>query len=62
MLQFVNHSGNSRENNSQIAKIANIQGYKLFILYDFLIQFSFIAMFIDIFIQMIFEEKQITEI
>ena len=33
-----------------------------FILRDFLIQFAFVAMFIGIFIQMLFEEKSITEI
>lgn len=38
-----------------------IEPYKFFILRDFLIQFSFIAMFIGIFIQLIFEEKNITE-
>lgn len=32
-----------------------------FILRDFLIQFAFLAMFIGVFIQMIFEEKSITE-
>lgn len=37
------------------------KGYAVFILRDFLIQFAFIAMFIGIFIQMIFEEKNITE-
>lgn len=35
--------------------------YSIFILYDFLIQFAVIAMFIGIFIQMIFEEKNVTE-
>ena len=35
--------------------------YTFFILRDFWIQFSFVAMFIGIFIQMIFEEKRITE-
>ena len=34
---------------------------KFFILRDFLIQFAFIAMFIGIFIQMLFQEKTITE-
>lgn len=33
-----------------------------FILRDFLIQFAFVAMFIGIFIQMLFEEKSITEV
>lgn len=37
------------------------QGYTIFVLRDFLIQFAFVAMFIGIFIQMIFEEKNITE-
>ena len=37
-------------------------GGTFFILRDFLIQFSFVAMFIGIFIQMIFEEKSITEV
>lgn len=36
--------------------------YKFFILRGFLIQFAFLAMFIGIFIQMIFEEKTITEL
>ena len=40
--------------------IAN-KKYTFFILRDFWIQFSFVAMFIGIFIQMIFEEKRITE-
>jgi hypothetical protein len=35
--------------------------YTFFFLRDFWIQFSFVAMFIGIFIQMIFEEKRITE-
>ena len=35
--------------------------YHFFILRDFLIQFAFLAMFIGVFIQMIFEEKSITE-
>lgn len=35
---------------------------KFFILREFLIQFAFVAMFIGIFIQMIFEEKSITEV
>ena len=35
---------------------------KFFILRDFLIQFAFVAMFIGLFIQMLFEEKSITEV
>ena len=38
-------------------------GYsQFFILRDFLIQFAFVAMFIGIFINMLFEEKSLTEI
>ena len=40
----------------------DIANSKFFILRDFLIQFAFVAMFIGIFIQMIFEEKSITEV
>lgn len=36
--------------------------HRFFILRDFLIQFAFLAMFIGVFIQMIFEEKTITDI
>lgn len=38
------------------------KNYRFFILRDFLIQFAFLAMFIGVFIQMIFEEKTITDI
>lgn len=44
-----------------ISKSGRADTYKFFILYDFLIQFAVVAMFIGIFIQMIFEEKNITE-
>ena len=44
-----------------ISKPDSVGEYKFFILYDFLIQFAVVAMFIGIFIQMIFEEKNITE-
>lgn len=37
-------------------------GYRLFILNGFLIQFAFLAMFIGVFIQMIFEEKSLNEL
>jgi len=40
----------------------DLDGYKFLFLPDFLIQFSFLAMFIGIFIQMLFEEKNITEV
>lgn len=35
--------------------------HRFFVLRDFLIQFAFLAMFIGVFIQMIFEEKSITD-
>ncbi len=44
-----------------IASQLKIGNHYIFILWDFLIQFAFVAMFIGIFIQMIFEEKNITE-
>lgn len=44
-----------------ICRSDKVSEYKFFILYDFLIQFAVVAMFIGIFIQMIFEEKNITE-
>lgn len=44
-----------------IAEIWDLGYYKFFILRDFLIQFAFLAMFIGVFIQMIFEEKGINE-
>ena len=37
-------------------------GYRLFILNGFLIQFAFLAMFIGVFIQMVFEEKSLNEL
>lgn len=59
LLPYVEH----RDDNHPVAKILPLFGgnYKLFLLHDFLIQFAVIAMFIGIFIQMIFEEKNITE-
>lgn len=39
----------------------HIGAYDFFILRDFLLQFSFIAMFIGIFIQLVFEDKNIPE-
>lgn len=52
-----------RDSESSIANIVTINNAEntFFILYDFLIQFAVVAMFIGIFIQMIFEEKNITE-
>lgn len=60
LLEKVSHV----DNNQKVATFINIgnNGYKFFILYDFLIQFAVVAMFIGIFIQMIFEEKNITEL
>lgn len=59
LLPYVEH----RDSNRPVAKIIPLFGnnYKLFLLHDFLIQFAVIAMFIGIFIQMIFEEKNVTE-
>lgn len=58
LLPYVEH----RDNNRPVAKIIPLgRNYKLFLLHDFLIQFAVIAMFIGIFIQMIFEEKNVTE-
>jgi len=47
--------------NHPIVTSAGFNG-KYFIMRDFLIQFAFVAMFIGIFIQMLFEERSITEI
>jgi hypothetical protein len=47
--------------NHPIVTTWDLGNSKFFILRDFLIQFAFVAMFIGIFIQMIFEEKKITE-
>lgn len=44
-----------------IATKIKIKDYTFFFLRDFWIEFSFVAMFIGIFIQMLFEEKGITE-
>ena len=47
----------------KIVEVINILGFKIFFMRDFLIMFSFIAMFWGIFIQMIFTgEKQMTEL
>lgn len=55
------HSKNI-EPNHPIVTVWPISGSaKFFILRDFLIQFAFVAMFIGIFITMLFEEKSITE-
>lgn len=49
--------------NHSIVTTWNLPGDAIFfILRDFLIQFSFVAMFIGIFIQMLFEEKSVTEV
>ena len=57
LLPYVEHS-----DGHPIAKIIPLtRNYKLYLLHDFLIQFAVIAMFIGIFIQMIFEEKNVTE-
>lgn len=53
LLPYVEHTQSGRS-------IATFWG-KFFVLRDFLIQFAVVAMFIGIFIQMIFEEKNVTE-
>lgn len=64
LLPYVKHTNDGHP----IAEYVNVRplkwcgiDYSIFILYDFLIQFAVIAMFIGIFIQMIFEEKNVTE-
>lgn len=54
--------GTSIKEANPIVTYWNIGDYHFFVLRDFLIQFAFLAMFIGVFIQMIFEEKSITEI
>lgn len=56
LLPFVKHS-----DGHSVAQQYSIGQLSLFLLHDFLIQFAVIAMFIGIFIQMIFEEKNVTE-
>lgn len=55
------HQGENTSHKKPIATYWIIGNYRFFILRDFLIQFAFLAMFIGVFIQMIFEEKSITE-
>lgn len=65
LLQHLEFTDKGHEHNIAryvtISKPDSVGEYKFFILYDFLIQFAVVAMFIGIFIQMIFEEKNITE-
>lgn len=56
LLPYVKHS-----DGHPVAQQYSIGQLSLFLLHDFLIQFAVIAMFIGIFIQMIFEEKNVTE-
>lgn len=57
LLPYVEHS-----DGRAVAQFVPLtKDYTLFLLHDFLIQFAVIAMFIGIFIQMIFEEKNVTE-
>ena len=53
--------GEDKSQKKPVATYWIIGKYRFFILRDFLIQFAFLAMFIGVFIQMIFEEKSITE-
>ncbi len=60
LLQYVEH--HTAKDKHSIATFVPIgEDYKFFVLWDFLIQFAFVAMFIGIFVQMIFEEKNLTE-
>lgn len=62
LLENVQHRDHLWKGRHTIATNWEIgKSYNFFILRDFLIQFSFIAMFIGIFIQLIFEEKNIPE-
>lgn len=60
LLEYVEHH---RDGHSVVQFITPpfFERYRFFVLHDFLIQFSVVAMFIGIFIQMIFEGKNITE-
>lgn len=60
LLPYVKHTDKGDHGIASFIPIGE-NGYKLFILYDFLVQFAFVAMFIGIFIQLIFEDKSITE-
>ena len=55
---YINTNGENNRNHP----ITIVWDSGFFILRDFLIQFAFVAMFIGIFIQMLFENKTITEI
>ena len=63
-VHIVAHASNGAElrPNHPIVTTWQLGNSKFFILRDFLIQFAFVAMFIGIFIQMLFEEKSITEV
>lgn len=62
-LATVYHTDSIGRPNYPIARRVSLLGFKFFILRDFLIMFSFVAMFIGIFLQMVlFEEKQMTEL
>lgn len=56
LLEYVEYDGHR-----SIATIHELANFKFFILHDFLVQFAIIAMFIGVFINMIFEEKNVTE-
>ncbi|MCR4717426.1 MAG: hypothetical protein K5656_09610 [Lachnospiraceae bacterium] len=57
---YINTNGENNRNHP-IVTTWELDDAKFFILRDFLIQFAFVAMFIGIFIQMLFEDKTITE-
>ncbi len=58
LLEYVEHTDDSHS----IAKFYNIGKIEVFWLHDFLIQFSVIAMFIGLFVQMMFEDKNLTDL
>ena len=58
LLEYVEHTDDSHS----IAEFYNIGKIEVFWLHDFLIQFSVIAMFIGLFVQMMFEDKNFTDL
>lgn len=58
LLEYVEHTDDSHS----IAEFYNIGKIEVFWLHDFLIQFSVVAMFIGLFVQMMFEDKNFTDL
>lgn len=61
LLAYVEHNTRNKHSVVLFYKPKLLGGYKFFVLHDFLIQFAVVAMFIGIFVQMMFEGKNITE-